>query len=263
MALLEQCLCGSEKSTRIERMGLDIDQCLTCGLLRQSVNLSEAGYAAYYQKDYHNGKYYHSFEQDTKVANLRLDEYKLIKGSVILDVGCGNGAFVIEARKRGIDAYGVEVGEGASKSEYTYYGELASHCFPTDHFDIVTVHDVLEHLIDPITFLQDVRRILKQGGKLIIDLPNFYVPEGDHHWKEIEHLWFLNVEEMVTILQGAGFQMGEVKQPIPSKLVFYCVAPIEKRTSIVLPPGIGDSWWSLVKLRSFCEKNLLGIQIAI
>jgi len=257
--LINMCICGGSKVRPATMKGIDVLQCISCGVIRQSVHMTEAELDEWYEKQYHDGIFSHDYDHDIKIANLRLKEYGLKKNTTILDIGCGNGAFVDASRKKGIQAYGCEVGDGASQSKFTYQGKVEDIHFPTDHFDTVVIHDVLEHLVNPLQFCIEVRRILKQGGTFIIDFPDFFVPEGDHHWKEIEHLWMLNEEQVVNILVGLGFNLKEIKKPIPSKLVFYAEAPTEQRQSIIIPPGIGDTWWSLLKLKSFCESNQIGI----
>lgn len=44
--------------------------------------------------------------------------------------------------------------------------------FPNEHFDTIVMTAVIEHLIDPISVLNGLHRVLKVGGRLIIDTPN-------------------------------------------------------------------------------------------
>lgn len=252
--LIRTCICGKADFLLFERNGLDVARCQECGALHQVVSKTPAELADWYRRRYHRGVFRHTLEHDLEVAEKRLQHYGLTPGDTVLDVGCGNGAFVRQAIARGLDAWGQDLAEGSScEPQRTYVGPLEEHSLPTDFFRAVTLHDVLEHLVDPRALLAEVRRILKQGGTLYLDFPDFEVPEGRHHWKEVEHLWLLSRENLVDLVESAGFRIDLVENPIPGKLLVIARAPTEKRTTILLPPGIGDSYWSLVKLQGLMK----------
>jgi hypothetical protein len=88
------------------------------------------------------------------------------------------------------------------------------------------MHDSIEHMVDVSISLSKAREILKPKGKIIIDLPHFWIPEGQHHWKSIEHLWFFTKDEFVNILDQMKFDTIEIKEPVPGKLVFYAIKQV-------------------------------------
>lgn len=259
ITLLPACHCGARGAESGTRNGLPVLACRACGVLRQDVPLTSEQYAAWYHHDYFDGVYYHTPEQDARVAALRADRYAVPSGASLLDVGCGTGAFVTECRDRGVNAVGQDVAAQSGCGEYVYVGDLQGIHFPTEAFDVVTIHDVLEHLTDPLATLQEVRRILKQGGTLWLDFPRFHHPCGRHHWKATEHLWLLDEPQLVALLEAAGLLVRRVEHPIPSKVLIQAVAPEVRRPSILVPAGIGDSYWVMVKLRAFLAREGLGM----
>lgn len=98
----------------------------------------------------------------------------------LLDVGCGNGAFVARARERGLEASGVDFSEAAVSSGRRLFGieqlyavdatELATRF--ADPFDVVTAFEVLEHMDRPGAFLSDLVRLTDRGGRVIVSVPN-------------------------------------------------------------------------------------------
>ena len=203
--------------------------------------------AVWYRDEYHAGVYTHTLEQDRGVAELRLRAYgPKIQGRV-LDVGSGNGAFVEAARAAGIKtAYGQDLSQG--NTGYTYRRELAAVNFPMGHFQAVTVHDVLEHVPDPRAMLQEIHRLLDPEGWLILEYPDF---DFERHWKPIEHLWLLSAPQVAALLDRAGFRIAYYTTPVEGKTTFYCRPTRRVHKSVLVPPGIGDSYWSLVKLPGF------------
>lgn len=283
-----KCICGSDQVKEFEIPGVTVDakgisqyaeiklaECLSCGLVRQ-LNLpfaTEEQYANYYKTQYPpvtNTYTKKNYSHDRDIAKLRLDAYGIEKikgqgikrrGIRILDVGSGSGALVDECRERGVEAFGCEISRYAyaKNDEFIYHDRLENINFPTDHFDLVTCHDVLEHVLDPINFIAEMFRITKQEGQCIIDIPDFFGAAGKHHWKDAEHIWFFNAEQLTKTLQNIGFEAESVKHPIESKSVFYLKKPIQKRPTILLAPGMGDAYWAVIKLQAFLKHKGLGI----
>jgi len=256
MTLLRCCICGQTLYTTNNINGVPVLECLDCGIVRQDVGMTEGELATWYGFRYYDGVYTHTRAHDLDVAAKRLNAYKLHVGAKLLDVGAGNGAFVQVAMEIGLDAWGQDPA-AQNESDRTYLGHLADVAFPTADFDVVTIHDVLEHVPDPVAFLEEVKRILKPGGRLILDFPRFWDEAGRHHWKLIEHLWMLTGNQLMALLQRVGFEIETANNPIPSKIVIQSRAPAVQRTRILVPAGIGDAYWVMTKLKGFlAEKGI-------
>lgn len=248
--LIDKCLCGESGFTRRRINGVLCDCCLHCGVEHQVVRMTPQQLGDWYRTQYHAGIYTHSYEQDLKVGRMRVASYSSYLKGHVLDVGSGNGAFVNAAVEKGIDAWGQEISDYAGNGRI-YTGDLDQTYFPTEHFDVVTLHDVLEHLPDPRTMLSEILRILKPDGWLIVEFPDF---RAERHWKEIEHLWMLTLHQLADLLGSAGFKVVYYVTPVSGKFTVFCKRPVIQRRSFLLPPGIGDSYWSLVKLPGLMKK---------
>ena len=87
-------------------------------------------------------------------------------GARMLDVGCGQGAFVSPALSLGWNAEGLDpdpeaVKVGRSKGLRIARGRLSDTCFPDSSFAAVTMSHSIEHLHDPINSLREIYRILR------------------------------------------------------------------------------------------------------
>jgi SAM-dependent methyltransferase len=258
--LIHNCVCGSAMFISMEENGLQLHVCVACGVRHQALNMTveqlEDWYATQYQTyRVDTGRL---FERDLAVAKSRLDQYGTQVSGRVLDIGTANGAFVAACRERGLDAWGQDISRD-SLSDHVYAGPLESIHFPTDYFNTVTMHDVFEHVVDPWTFLAEAHRLTAQGGTLIIDFPDFDAPEGVHHWKSIEHIWLFTAQQLLKLASDIGFEFQKMDRPIPGRFMAYFTKRKERRTTILVAPGIGDSFWAIGKLRSFCEKNNLGL----
>ncbi|KAE8153602.1 S-adenosyl-L-methionine-dependent methyltransferase [Aspergillus avenaceus] len=98
--------------------------------------------------------------------------------SKILDIGCGPGSISVDFARRANKGHvtGIEYvpdplgqarelasSQGITNIEFKV-GDIHSLDFPDNTFDIVHVHQVLQHIADPVKALQEMRRVVKPGG---------------------------------------------------------------------------------------------------
>jgi SAM-dependent methyltransferase len=96
----------------------------------------------------------------------------------LLDVGTGFGFFLVEMKKRGWEAAGVEISQKAM--DYAkdalgltiFSGPLEKADLPDNDFDAATGFYVVEHLSHPMAFLKECHRLLKPGGLLLLRYPH-------------------------------------------------------------------------------------------
>lgn len=96
----------------------------------------------------------------------------------LLDVGCGIGLFLIEAKKRGWEVYGTEFTDKAmavceSAGLNMQQGKLNPDLYRENEFDVVTSFEVLEHIYNPQEEIQNIKKILRPGGLFYFTTPNF------------------------------------------------------------------------------------------
>jgi SAM-dependent methyltransferase len=96
----------------------------------------------------------------------------------VLDIGCGSGKFLDKVKRefankvRGIEFNSNALMECRKKGLEVYPISIEEYSKSGEKFDIITYFQVLEHINYPIDFIQSSLNALKQGGKLIIGVPN-------------------------------------------------------------------------------------------
>lgn len=99
-------------------------------------------------------------------------------GLKLLDVGCGGGSLIGLLKDRGFRVKGVDFSADAAKvanlenGVEVIVGSLEDARFPAGSFDIVTLFHVMEHVTRPREVLEEVSRILRPKGTVILQVPN-------------------------------------------------------------------------------------------
>ena len=135
----------------------------------------------------------------------------------LLDVGCGNGEFLLRARAAGWRVVGVEPDGEAARHAIeaeleVHVGSVDDAPFEPESFDVVTTHQVIEHVADPRAFLREAVRWLRPGGRLWVGTPNaqawllrwFGCSYGRLHAPY--HLVLLSPRALVDVMASAGLQ---------------------------------------------------------
>lgn len=157
----------TQKKLRGEKNNFNIFSCQTCGSLLTFEKGKKEGFD---YCDYYDG---HNLEVP-EFVNKRLTEIvrsfeKFRQNNRFLDVGCGAGTLLNAAIGENWDVQGLEVSAPSvehlrRKGIKVFHGDLNSAKFPSDHFDVVTSVEVLEHVEEPEKLLKEIYRILRPGG---------------------------------------------------------------------------------------------------
>ncbi|GIW08428.1 MAG: hypothetical protein KatS3mg060_3233 [Dehalococcoidia bacterium] len=123
------------------------------------------------------------FGQERRLNLIR--QYTPLDGRRVLDIGCGVGMYVRAFRRFTDEAYGVEYDrERAVEAgrSLPYIAQSASEYLPfaDNTFDVVLLHEVIEHVADDRHTIREAHRVTKWGGVIVIFAPNRLFPFETH-----------------------------------------------------------------------------------
>ncbi len=231
-------LCGSAQSEPVYRLTdtlykvpgeFVLRRCANCGLMYLSPRPTPRSISRYYPLDY--GAYRPPIE-DERFALMRymrrrklikrrvlIEKYSGLKEGRVLDVGCATGLFLHEMQRSGWETAGVEPIQSAAEFARLrfgleiFQGMLGDAPFSPQSFNVITFWDVLEHTFSPQAELAHAARLLKPGGLVAINVPNWDSfdrrPFGSY-WVGLDaprHLYVFTRPTLTELLSQAGFRV--------------------------------------------------------
>jgi SAM-dependent methyltransferase len=232
-------VCGSGRSrflctthnSHSQTTELHHHRCLECGsvFVADRITSGELGVA------------YGSLDSDTYYADIAAETANKMTSTIhdlqalglqharLIDVGTGNGMFVDLLAQAGFDDISVQEIEGNDLSRVSgkvraVYQDFDYSTVPSDAFDVVTLLDVAEHVIEPLYLMRAACRMLRPGGILYIHTPVVTRTDRAMHallklpalgrigrmWQagrtSIFHLQNYTPQSLSDVLQRAGFE---------------------------------------------------------
>jgi len=216
-----------------KKEGFSIIECTPCGFKHIDPLLSEEELTKFYEKDFYSKEkpdYFKDTQEDLAWWMATYNNYyslleKHTKGRKILDVGSGPGHFLLCGKKRGWDVIGFEPSVEAWKYSKGRKLQVVNNFFNYETakqygpFDVIHASMVLEHVPDPISFVEDMKKLLKPNGVVAIFCPNDYNPLQEILQKKLKfkpwwvvpthHLNYFDVFSMKKLLTKTGLDVVE------------------------------------------------------
>lgn len=198
---------------------LQLVRCASCGHLYVSPRPEGAELSRFYFREYYRGS------GRLAAAFEFLKSARVVAGRPagrLLDVGCGDGAFLEAMQKRGWEGWGVETAQDGAALARARPGltiiekPLPGGGLPAGQFDMVTLWHSIEHMEDPAAVLNEARRVLKDGGTLFLAFPNGASWEFSlfgARWFHLDmprHLHLFSPRGMERLLAACGFQVERI-----------------------------------------------------
>ncbi len=148
------------------------------------MNLENFNYTAHYNIDAEQFDYFEKHSEVNEHDERRVHEYIISKiektSGFVLDVGCGNGwaAEYFTSKKKMITSLDISVANPKKVMKYFpsgFHSALTADSFKLpikdNSYDCVIASEIIEHVVSPREFVQELYRVVKPGGKLIITTP--------------------------------------------------------------------------------------------
>ncbi len=163
------------------------------------------------------------FGQDRRLDLVR--SHVPLEGRTILDIGCGVGAYVQQFRRFSPNVYGIDIehdrvviGNNVAPNLAVARGENLPYKDAT--FDVVFLHEVLEHVEDDAVTVQEACRVLRPGGHIVIFVPNrlyFFETHGFYLGKRFIFKllplinWFPDFIRNIFVPHVRAYRSGQLK----------------------------------------------------
>lgn len=208
--------------------GLDvwpIVRCRQCHLTYTNPRQDKEALTAYYA---FNNEYDNQFIQEWFIGSAPFQRPtwqrflrvlgRYVPNGRLLDVGCGIGSFLVEARQAGYSVMGQEISPlfvtyCRETQKLTIFDGEIEEIRDESPFDALTLFDVIEHHPDPKKLLQEMHRLLKPGGLVMIsthDIGNIFARWYGPRWRylmPIGHLTYFTKPTLAAMLQATGFEV--------------------------------------------------------
>lgn len=242
-------LCGlnSTEIVQAAEEPFKVVKCKNCGLVYTNPQPERKLIEEHYTEEYYKEWMERQMERRIPMWRRRLKEVKEYKDNGnLLDLGCGIGTFLRLAKQEGFEIFGTEISEYASRYVKeklgidVFRGDLEEADFPPDNFNVLTMWHTLEHLPNPKAAVEEIRRILKKDGLLVIATPNLdnFITRVLYFlakWKKLKlfssqakelHLYHFSVHTLTSMLKETGFNIIKIDMDLaqlefPKKIVDY------------------------------------------
>ncbi|MFC2130183.1 class I SAM-dependent methyltransferase [Bacteroidota bacterium] len=218
-------ICSSSQTEIIKRDDKDYIQCKNCGLFFVKDYPSEEKYAMKFEQDfimapreYLNAEHRRIFRIAGQLEFLsEISKYKR-KPSKILDIGCGHGFFLDEARRHGYTVKGLEL----SQSARYFCNNIGIPVLTTleevnEKFDIAVLHNTLVKTPNPLNIMNIINNILNEKGYIFIKVPF----KRSKYWKILEspedrffkqiYLQYYTKKSLKKLIELTGFELLKIE----------------------------------------------------
>jgi 2-polyprenyl-3-methyl-5-hydroxy-6-metoxy-1,4-benzoquinol methylase len=219
-------LCGNSRRAKLFRQEKwQVLRCLDCGLAVLDPRPDKAELAELYRQSYFADQYDSGFKIGSPELARRLSQEKhrlrffrsFQRHGRLLDMGCGMGYFLLAAKNWGYAVEGLDISDDSStyvRNELNIKvstGMIGEIDYEESSFDVITMWHFLEHTSDPRECLEKASHWLKDGGLLVVDVPNYEGTDARLTWTDWTgwqlpyHFYHFTPKTLCALLARHGF----------------------------------------------------------
>lgn len=164
-------------------------------------------------------KIYHLVKRNAIKGKVSLLNKEQNSKGKLLDIGCGTGDFLVEAKNQGWTILGFEPNSDAkqlaAKKGVLFTDDIFA--LPDNTFDVVTMWHVLEHVPNLTEYIANLKRIVKPDGTIIIAVPNYKSYDAKYYnrfWAAYDvprHLWHFSKTSIKRLFSDVDMELKKVK----------------------------------------------------
>ena len=195
-------------------------QCCNCGHRQATGRVDPEFMGKIYGTSFFSSSQQDSFSSGSSINLNAAERAKFvakIKEGKLLDVGCGNGAF-LKAARHFFDVEGVEFSDEAAQQVRqaeinVYSGDFTKLDLPTEKFDVVTMWDVLASIKYPQSAMERAHAILKAHGIVFMTIPmsdSFMARLFGQYWPMLippVNLHYFSDQSVKALCERYGFEV--------------------------------------------------------
>jgi 2-polyprenyl-3-methyl-5-hydroxy-6-metoxy-1,4-benzoquinol methylase len=213
-----------------EKDWFTFSRCRECAMVYLNPRLNEQATYAFYNSQWN--AIYNETKFDEVSTSTKLDDeinaanleriVRLRDHGRLLEIGCAKGFFLRTAKNAGFEVHGLELNERNARIARADVGDgvlnvdLFTAAYPADHFDVIYMRDVFEHVPKPKAMLEEMNRIARPGCVVFIEVPNIeglmYKLVRQRHICVFgfEHLNYWAPETLGNLLERTGWTVRDV-----------------------------------------------------
>ncbi|AXB55900.1 class I SAM-dependent methyltransferase [Flavobacterium fluviale] len=179
-------------------------------------------------------KAYHFVKNIALQNKLNLINSEQPKKGKLLDIGAGTGDFLLTAKNNGWETIGVEPSERAKniakQKGISFVEEISS--LENNSLDVITMWHVLEHVPNLELQIQELKRLLKPTGTLIVAVPNYKSFDADHYqtfWAAYDvpiHFWHFSKKSIQVLFERVDMKLEKI---LPMKFDSFYVSLLSEK----------------------------------
>lgn len=179
-------------------------------------------------------KAYHFVKNIALKNKLNLINSQQPQKGKLLDIGAGTGDFLLTAKNDGWETIGVEPSDRArniaKEKGISFVEEIAT--LENHSLDVITMWHVLEHVPDLNLQIQELKRLLKPTGTLIIAVPNYKSFDANHYqtfWAAYDvpiHFWHFSKKSIQLLFERVEMKLEKV---LPMKFDSFYVSLLSEK----------------------------------